>query len=33
MYKVEKDPEKNGLLVPHYINKFNPVDEEEELYI
>ena len=29
MYKVEQDPEKNGLLVPHFINKFDPVDEEE----
>ena len=32
MYKVEEDPEKNGLLVPRFINRFNPVDEEEELY-
>ena len=32
MYKVEEDPEKNGLHVPHFINKFDPVDEEEELY-
>ena len=32
MYKVEEDPEKSGLLVPRFINRFNPVDEEEELY-
>ena len=32
MYKVEEDPEKNGLLVPHFVNKFDPPDEEKELY-
>ena len=32
IYKVEEDPEKNRLLVPHFINRFNPVDEEEDLY-
>ena len=26
MYKVEEDPEKSGLLVQHFINRFNPVD-------
>ena len=32
MYKVEEDPEENGLLVPLFINQFTPADEEEELY-
>ena len=32
MYEFEEDPEKNGLLVPHFVNKFDPADEEEELY-
>ena len=28
MYKVEEDPEENGLLVPLFINQFTPADEE-----
>ena len=32
VYKVEEDPEKNELLVTHFVNKFDPADEEKELH-